>query len=196
MKNISTRLLIACAAIGVAGGVLFTAHAWVGGLTVNTIPFLYGVTMGIYFLPGALAQALFHRGGVALLTAALSGLVASPFQPIGFMAFVIGLVIGLVQELPFLIVRYRVWKPWLFMISGFISGLITMGAAFGILGGQNYTLAGTILVVAAFFISPPLFTLLALWLAKALDGAGVARGLRADERRVTERKATDPRQGN
>lgn len=182
MRNISTRLLIACAAIGVAGGVLFTAHAWVGGLTVNTIPFLYGITMGIYFLPGALAQALFHRSGVALLTAALSGLVASPFQPIGFIAFVIGLVIGLVQELPFLITRYRVWKPWLFLTSGLVSGLITMGAAFGILGGQNYNLVGTILVVAAFFISPALFTALALWLARALDGAGVARGLRADER--------------
>ncbi|MGO1544909.1 MAG: ECF transporter S component [Gulosibacter sp.] len=181
MRNISTRLLIACAAIGVAGGVLFTAHAWVGGLTVNTIPFLYGVTMGIYFLPGALAQALFHRGGVALLTAALSGLVASPFQPIGFMAFVIGLVIGVAQELPFLVTRYRIWKPWLFIVAGLLHGLITMGAAFGILGGHDYTLAGQILVVAAFFISPPVFTVLALWLARALDRAGVARGLRSDE---------------
>ncbi|KAB1642194.1 ECF transporter S component [Gulosibacter chungangensis] len=191
MRNISTRLLIACAAIGVAGGVLFTAHAWVGGLTVNTIPFLYGVTMGLYFLPGVLAQALFHRGGVALLTAALSGLVASPFQPIGFMAFLIGVVIGLVQELPFLIARYRVWKPWLFMVSGLICGLITMGAAFGILGSHNFNLLGTILVVVTFFISPPIFTVLGLWLAKALDGAGVARGLRADER-----LANNNRQGN
>ena len=194
MRNISTRLLIACAAIGVAGGVLFTAHAWVGGLTVNTIPFLYGVTMGIYFLPGALAQALFHRGGVALLTGALSGLVASPFQPIGFMAFAIGVVIGLVQELPFLLGRYRAWKPWLFFVSAALSGLITMGAAFGILGGQNYNAVGTALVVGAFFISPPLFTALALWLAKALDKAGVARGLRADERRAAKRPA--PRADN
>lgn len=205
MRNISTRLLIACAAIGVAGGVLFTAHAWVGGLTVNTIPFLYGITMGIYFLPGALAQALFHRSGVALLTAALSGLVASPFQPIGFIAFVIGLVIGIVQELPFFITRYRVWKPWLFFISAVVSGFITMGAAFGILGGQNYSLLGTILIVAAFFISPPIFTALSLWLAKALDGAGVARGLRADERHRNNRDTagsksaginpTEPQQG-
>lgn len=183
MRRISTRLLIACAAIGVAGGVLFTAHAWAGGLTVNTIPFLYGITMGVYFLPGALAQALFHRGGVALLTAALSGLVASPFQPIGFMAFLIGLLIGLVQELPFLLARYRLWRPWLFVVSGVFSGLITTGAAFGILGGQHYTLVGMILVIAAFFISPLLFTGIALWLARALDKAGVARGLRADEHR-------------
>ncbi|MDJ1371366.1 ECF transporter S component [Gulosibacter molinativorax] len=191
MRNISTRLLIACAAIGVAGGVLFTAHAWIGGLTVNTIPFLYGITMGLYFLPGALAQALFHRGGVALLTASLSGLVASPFQPIGFLAFLIGIVIGLIQELPFLIARYRVWKTWLFLVSGLVSGLLTMGAAFGILGGQNYNLGGTILVVASFFISPVIFTGIALWLARALDQAGVARGLRADERRGDGRQVDD-----
>lgn len=188
MKNISTRLLLACAAIGVAGGVLFTAHAWVGGLTVNTIPFLYGITMGLYFLPGALAQALFHRGGVALLTAALSGLVASPFQPIGFMAFLIGLAIGAAQELPFLIARYRYWKRWLFVLSSVLQGLFVTGAAFGILRGHDYDVLGSALIVVCFFISPPIFTLIAMWLAGALDRAGVARGLRMDERRLASRR--------
>ncbi len=182
MKTLSTRLLIACAAIGVAGGVLFTAHAWIGFFTVNTIPFLYGLTMGIYFFPGALAQALFHRGGVALFTSALSGLIAGPFQPIGFMAFLIGCAIGVAQEIPFLVSRYRYWKPWVFAVGAVLQGLITMGAGFGILGGQNYTVTGQILVIVCFFISPLLFTAIAWWLAKALDRAGVARGLRLDER--------------
>ncbi|RRJ87055.1 acyl esterase [Gulosibacter macacae] len=183
MNNISTRLLMSCAAIGVAGGVLFTAHALIGGLAVNTVPFLYGLTMGIYFLPGTLAQALFRRGGVGLLTSALAGLVSSPFQPIGFTAFLIGLGIGVMQEVPFLIGRYRYWKPWLFWVAGLVQGLLVSGAGFGILRGQDLTSFGAILVIASFFVSPPIFTAIALWLAGALDRAGVARGLRLDEDR-------------
>lgn len=182
MTRFSTRLLMACAALGVAGGVLFTAHALVGGLAVNTIPFLYGLTMGVYFLPGTLAQALFHRGGVGLLTSALAGLIASPFQPIGFTALLVSLGVGVVQELPFAIGRYRSWRPWLFWLGGGIQGLLVSGAAFGILRGQDLGAAGSALLVASFLVSPAIFTGIALSLAKALDRAGVARGLRADER--------------
>lgn len=181
MNRISTRLLMSCAAIGVAGGVLFTAHALIGGLTVNTIPFLYGLTMGIYFLPGTLAQALFHRGGVGLLTSALAGLVSSPFQPIGFTAFLIGIGIGLLQEAPFAIRRYRHWPTWLFWLGGLIQGLLVSGAGFGILRGADYSPMGAALIIASFFVSPPIFTAIALALARALDRAGVARGLRRDE---------------
>ena len=183
MKNVSTRLLMSCAAIGVAGGVLFTAHALIGGLAVNTIPFLYGLTMGIYFLPGTLAQALFRRGGVGMLTSALAGLVSSPFQPIGFTALLIGLAIGVMQEAPFLIGRYRRWPDQLFWVSGAIQGVLVMGAAFGIMRGQDLGTVGTILLFVSFCVSPPIFTGIALWLARALDRAGVARGLRADEHR-------------
>ena len=178
MSPISTRLLMACAAIGVAGGVLFTAHAIVGGLTVNTIPYLYGITMGLYFLPGTLAQALFRRPGVGLLTSALAGLVSSPFQPIFFLAFLISIGVGLVQELPFLVTRYRNWGPWPFWIGAILQGALVSGAAFGILKGQELSTAGAVLLVVCFFISPAIFTAIARWLAAALDRAGVARGLR------------------
>ncbi|NLT26670.1 MAG: ECF transporter S component [Microbacteriaceae bacterium] len=188
MKNVSTRLLMSSAAIGVAGGVLFTAHALVGGLAVNTVPFLYGLTMGVYFLPGTLAQALFRRGGVAMLASALAGLVSSPFQPIGFTALLIGLAIGVMQEAPFLIGRYRHWPTWLFWLSGTIQGVLVMGAAFGIMRGQDLGVAGAVLLFVSFFVSPPIFTGIALWLAKALDRAGVARGLRSDEQRREQRR--------
>jgi energy-coupling factor transport system substrate-specific component len=187
MNNISTRLLMTCAAIAVAGGVLFTAHAWLGLVTVNTVPFVYGLTMGLYFLPGATAQALFHRPGVGLLTTALSGLIASPFQPIFFMAFLTSLMIGVVQELPFAIARYRVWARWLFLVSGLLCAGITAGAAFGILGGEDYTPVGSILIVGCFLVSPIIFTMVGVWLAGALDRAGVARGLQRNERRGRER---------
>lgn len=181
MSRFSTRLLMACAAIGVAGGVLFTTHAIIGGLTVNTIPYLYGLTMGLYFLPGTLSQALFRRPGVGLLTSALAGLVSSPFQPIFFLAFVISVGVGLVQELPFAATRYRNWGPWPFWIGALLQGLLVSGAAFGILRGQDLGTAGAILLVACFFVSPFVFTAIARRLATALDRAGVARGLRAGD---------------
>ena len=171
---------MACAALGVAGGVLFTAHAWVGTITVNTIPFLYGLTMGIYFLPGVLAQALFQRPGVALLTTGLAGLIASPFQLIGFQALLISLAVGAVQELPFAISRYRNWRRWVFWAAAFGYGLLVTGAAFGVLRGHQLSVAGAVLVVVSFFISPPMFTAVALWLADALNRAGVARGIRRE----------------
>ncbi|WP_201518348.1 ECF transporter S component [Gulosibacter hominis] len=189
MKNVSTRLLMACAALGVAGGMLFTAHAWVGALTVNTIPFLYGLTMGIYFLPGTLAQVLFRRPGVALLTTGLAGLVASPFQLIGFQALLISLAVGVAQELPFVVSGYRYWKRWVFWVAGLAYGLLVTGAAFGILRGGELSALGATLVVISFFISPPIFTAVALWLADALAKAGVARGLRRSEARPLP---TDP----
>lgn len=166
-----------CAAIGVAGGVLFTAHALIGGIAVNTVPFVYGLTMGIYFLPGTLAQAMFRRPGVAMLTSALAGLVSAPFQPILFMAFVVSLAVGVMQEVPFAVARYRVWKPWLFAVAAIVQGLLVSGAAFGILRGEQFTPLAAGIIVGSFIISPPMFTAVALWLARALDRAGIARGL-------------------
>ena len=183
MKNVSTRLLMSCAAIGVAGGVLFTAHALIGGIAVNTVPFVYGLTMGVYFLPGVLAQALFRRPGVALLASTLAGLVSSPFQPIGFTALLIAIGVGVLEEAPFAIGRYRHWPAWLFWLSSALQGLLVMGAAFGIMRGQDLGTAGVVLLLVSFFISPPIFTGIALQLAERLDRAGVARGLRADEQR-------------
>lgn len=185
MNRLSTRLLMSCAAIGVAGGVLFTVHALVGGLVVNIVPFVYGLTMGVYFFPGALAQALFRRPGVGLITSAIAGLVAVPFQPITYMALVIGIGIGIAQEVPFAVTRYRNWKPWLFAVAGVVQGLVVTGAAFGVLKNHDLSVAGAVLVAVCFFVSPPVFTWFALRLARALDRAGVARGLRADE---TERR--------
>lgn len=171
---------MSCAAIGVAGGVIFTVNAWVGGALANLIPLIYGLTIGLYFIPGAVAQGIMRRPGVGLLTAAFSGLIASPFQPIFFGAFAISLLIGVLQELPFLVSRYRVWRPWLFAAGALVAGIVTSGATFQVLGGEDFGVAGTIVAFASFGLSPLIFTMLALWLSSALVRAGVGRGLRRD----------------
>lgn len=57
-RNITTRYLLTCAAIGVAGSlalmpifIIFSAAA------VAAAPVVYAVVVGIWFLPGALAQS-------------------------------------------------------------------------------------------------------------------------------------------
>lgn len=185
MKHYSTRLLMTCAAIGVAGAVLFTVNAWVGGTVANLVPFLYGLTIGLYFVPGALAQALIQRGGVGLLTTAFAGLAASPFQPLFFGAFLISLAIGALQEIPFLTGRYRHWRTWIFLVGSIVSGLIMCGASIRLLDGEQTSLLGQIVIIGATAVSPPLFTMLAVWLSRSLARAGVGRDLR----RTEERKA-------
>mgnify|MGYP003692971895 CR=1 FL=1 len=85
----------------------------------------------------------------------------------------------------FLVVRYRRWPAWLFLVGSGFAGLVMTAAAFRILGGGDYDLLGTVLLIGSFFISPPLCTMLAVWLAKQLERAGIGRDLRlAEDRRA------------
>ncbi len=179
MKNVSTRLLLSCAALGVAGGILFIINAYLGGSILAVAPVLYGLTLGVYFMPGAIAQFLFRRGGVAVLVAALSGLVAAAFQPLGFWAALIAVGIGLVQEIPFAIGRYRHWPVWLFLVGAVISGVILAVGMYRLIGSNDLDAAGSVILLAGSVASPVIFTVIALALARALAATGVARGIAA-----------------
>lgn len=181
MKNVSTRLLLSCAAIGVAGGLLFIVNSYLGGTVNAVLPVLYGLTLGVYFMPGAIAQRLFRRGGVALLVAAISGLVSAAFQPLGFGAALIAVGIGLVQELPFLVVRYRRWPTWLFVAGSVLSGVVLAIGMYRLVGAHALDAVGAGILIAGSVLSPVIFTLLALALGRALEATGVTRGL--DRRR-------------
>lgn len=177
MKNVSTRLLLSCAALGVAGGILFIVNAYIGGSVLAVAPVLYGLTLGVYFMPGAIAQFLFRRGGVAVLVAALSGLVAAAFQPLGLWAALIAVAIGLVQEIPFAIARYRVWPVWLFLLGAVISGVILAAGMYRLVGTHSLDTVGAIILLAGSVASPVIFTIVALALGRALAATGVARGI-------------------
>ena len=190
MKNTSTRLLLSCAAIGVAGGILFVVNSYVGGTVNAVVPMLYGLTLGVYFVPGAIAQFLFRRGGVALLVAVISGLVSAAFQPLGFGAALIAVGIGAVQELPFLIARYRYWPVWLFVVGAAFSGIVLAFGMYRLVGSRDLDVVGAVVLVAGSVLSPIVFTFVALALARALAATGVARGL---ARPVDDRAAATAR---
>ena len=160
---------------------LFIANAWIGG-TVNAVfPLLYGLTTGVYFLPGALAQRLFERGGVALVTATLAGLISSPFQPIGFWAALIALSIGGLQELAFLVSRYRHWNLWQYYAGAAFAGTVFALAMVRVVAQDALDAGATVLLMGGYFIAPIAFTALALWIASRARAAGVGANLRGTQ---------------
>jgi len=185
MRNVSTRLLLTCAAIGVAGGLVFALNAWIGGTIAALAPLFYGFTIGVYFVPGVVAQYVIRRGGVAVLTAGIAGLVTAPLQPLGFWATLIAIAIGAFQELPFLITRYRRWSTWLFLVGGVIAGIVCALGMYRTLAKDALDAGSGAVLMSGYFVAPVAFTALAVLLGAALVRTGVARGLRSERARST-----------
>jgi energy-coupling factor transport system substrate-specific component len=190
MRNSSTRLLLTCAAIGVGGGLVFVASGYVQGLIAATLPILYGLLIGVYFLPGVIAQSLLRRGGVALLTGVFAGLVAAAFSPQWFFRYLgAGLAIGLLQELPFAVTRFRYWKAWIFYLAATIAGILFGIGVFVVLGASTFPGWASVVYFTLFVVSPIVATWLGRLLADRLDRTGVARGLQHEiDRRAGRRE--------
>ncbi len=193
MRNASTRLLLTCAAIGVAGGLVFVVSGYLNGLMSATVPILYGSLVGVYFLPGVVAQSLLRRGGVALLTGLFAGLIAAAFSPQWFLRyFGAGLAIGLLQELPFLVSRYRYWRAWVFYLAAAIAGLIFGLGVFVVIGAEQFAPGLSVVYFGLFAVSPAIFTWLGRIIASRIDKTGVARGLQREvDRRTDAPRASD-----
>ena len=188
MRNSSTRLLLTCAAIGVGGGLVFVVSGYIQGLMAATIPILYGSLIGVYFLPGVIAQSLLRRGGVALLTGLFAGLVAAAFSPQWFFRYLgAGIAIGLLQELPFVVTRYRYWKAWIFYLAAAIAGLVFGLGVFVAVGLSHFTGWANLIYFGLFVLSPIAVTWLGRVIADRLDKTGVARGLQHEIDRRTGR---------
>ncbi|MFJ4175085.1 ECF transporter S component [Microbacterium sp. NPDC089696] len=177
MKNISTRLLLTCAAIGVASGiVLLPIFGVFSSAAIAAAPLLYTVFLGFWFFGGVLMQSITHRPGMALLTSVIAGLVIAPFTPYGFSTVLSTATVGLCQELPFLATLYRRWPTWLFYVA---NGLIGLAYAFP---AQAIFTADTpegvrLAVYPLAAASAVAMTWLARLVAKRLDRMGVTRGL-------------------
>lgn len=189
--HLSTRLLLTCAAIGVGGGLLFAASGYVA-LVAASVPVVYGLTVGVYFLPGVIAQSLLRRGGVALLTGAIAGLAAAAFAPQWFFrSFGTGLAIGLLQELPFALSRYRYWKAWVYYLAASIAGIVFGIGVFIGIGLEHVGGWLNIVYFGLFVLSPVIFTWLGRLIADRLDRTGVAKGVQYEvDRRTSVTKSS------
>lgn len=181
MTFFSTRLLLTCAAIGVAGGLVFGVVGYLHPVVLLTAPLLYGALIGVYFFPGVVAQSLLRRGGVALLTGTIAGLAASALDPVNLWRHLgVGLLIGALQELPFALSRYRYWKGWIFVLAAVVAGIVMGAFVLVIFGADRFAPTAETVYIALFVLSPLLVTWLARLVARGIDSTGAARGVQGE----------------
>jgi hypothetical protein len=122
-SRLSTSVLLTCAAIGVAAGVLQAGAGAISAPVSAAAPILYGLILGVHVLPGVIAQELLRAPWVALITHLIAALVASAVVPVWIGRYVgTALLIGGLQELIAAASRYRRWEPWRFFLSAVIIG--------------------------------------------------------------------------
>ncbi|QPZ37656.1 ECF transporter S component [Paramicrobacterium chengjingii] len=188
----STRLLMTCAAIGVGSGIVFTVAGLVNGIVAAAAPIVYGLAIGVYFLPGVIAQSLLRLPGVALITSLIAGLVGSAVNPAFIMRYLAtGLAVGLLQEIPFAISKYRYWRPWVFYVAAAVMGTIFGGAVFIAVGMEHFVGWANLVYFGLFAVSPVIFTWLGRVIAAGINKTGVARGI---QRQIDSRSHTSTTQ--
>ena len=98
-SRLSTSVLLTCAAIGVAAGVLQAGAGALSGPVSAALPILYGLVLGVHVLPGVIAQDLLRAPWVALITHLIAALVASAVVPLWIGRYIgTALLIGGLQE--------------------------------------------------------------------------------------------------
>ena len=80
--RLSTSVLLTCAAIGVATGVLGGIAGWITIPVLAALPIVYGFVLGVHVLPGIIAQEALRLPWVALITHGVAALVGIAIAPI------------------------------------------------------------------------------------------------------------------
>lgn len=173
---LSTRVLLTCAAIGVATGLLSAGAGYLSVPISAAIPVLYGVLLGSHVLPGVVAQALLRLPWVALITHVLAALVSSALAPHWATRFLgAAILIGGIQEGIAALTRYHSWEWWRFLISAVIIGVVlavSIGVAADI---GKFAPWAVVVYLGLFVVAPVAWTFVGLAIAAALRRAGVAR---------------------
>lgn len=176
-RTLSTRVLLVCAAIGVATGIATVLWSPLHGLAAVAVP-LYGLVLGFHALPGVIAQQVLRLPWVALITHALAALIASAFVPVMAGRYLMAaLVFGGVQEGVSALTRYRHWEAWRFLLSGAVTGVVLvvpMWFAFHVAALPPWAATA---FVAGFVLGPVAWSAVGLAIGGALRRAGVARSV-------------------
>lgn len=172
---LSTRLLLVCAAIGVATGIVGGIAGVVTPVVLAAAPFAYGLVLGAHVLPGIIAQEVLRRPRVALIAHLMAALVASAFNPAWIGRFLgTALLFGAIQEGVAALTRYRAWGAWRFFISAVIIGILVAAVVFFVAGLGKLAPWAQITYLAISVLGPVAWTALGLGIGASLRRAGVA----------------------
>ncbi|RAZ32859.1 ECF transporter S component [Microbacterium sp. SMR1] len=175
-SRLSTRVLLVCAAIGVATGLLGGIEGWLAVPVITGLPIVYGFLLGIHVLPGIVAQETLRLRWVALITHLIAALASSAVAPPYTFQFLgTAVLFGGLQEGVAALVRYRSWAPWRFFVSGLVIGVVVALAVFfaAHLSALPLWAQATYLTLAV--LGPVAWTAIGLWIGVGLRRAGVAR---------------------
>lgn len=172
-----TRVLLICAAIGVATGLIGGIAGWVTPiLLASPLLFLYGLVLGSHVLPGIIAQEVLRRPFVALITHLIAALVSSAFNPAWALRFIgTALLFGAIQEGVAALTRYRAWGAWRFFVSAALIGVVVAVAVFFAAHLGTMPLWAQLTYLTISVLGPIAWTAIGLAVGTALSRAGVAR---------------------
>ena len=174
--TLSTRVLLVCAAIGVATGIVGGIAGLLTPVVLATAPFAYGLLLGAHVLPGIIAQEVLRLPLVAILTHVIAALVSSAFNPAWAGRFIgTALLFGAIQEGVAALTRYRAWGPWRFFISALIIGILVAVVVFFAAHMSVLPLCAQIAYLALSVLGPVAWTAVGLGIGSSLRRAGVAR---------------------
>ncbi len=169
-------MLLTCAAIGVATGLVGAVAGWLTPVVIFALPIVYGLVLGSHVLPGIIAQELLRMPFVALLTHLIAALVASAFNPAWAPRFLgTALLFGLIQEGVAALTRYRAWGAWRFFVSATIIGILVAVVVFFAADLGRLAPWAQVLYIALSILGPIAWTAVGLGIGAALRRAGVAR---------------------
>ncbi|GAB3598302.1 ECF transporter S component [Microbacterium tumbae] len=174
-RRFPTRILLTCAAIGVATGILIIPATALSTFLSPIAPPLSALTYGAWVIGYVIALRLLEAPGVGILTGILSGLVAAPLSATGPAIVITNVMFAFFVELPFLVTLYRRWHRWMYYTgTGLASVLYAIWAGFAAdMAAFPSWVIGTFIVVTV------LASLIGVWLgiviADRLRRAGVAQ---------------------
>lgn len=173
---LSTRVLLVCAAIGVATGIIGGIAGALTPFVLLAAPYAYGLLLGAHVLPGIIAQEVLRKPLVALITHVIAALVSSAFNPAWALRFIgTALLFGAIQEGVAALTRYRAWGAWRFFISAAVIGVFVAVVVFFVAHLGALPLWAQIAYLVLSLLGPIAWTALGLAVGSALSRAGVAR---------------------
>ncbi len=171
-----TRVLLVCAAIGVATGLLGAVAGWITVAVLAAVPLVYGFVLGAHVLPGVIAQRLLRRPGVALAAHVLAALVSSAFAPVYVWQFLsTALLFGGIQEASAALGRYRTWSPARMLATAVVVGVLVAVAVAFAADLDRLAPWAQALYLALAVAGPVAWTVVGLSVSAALQRAGVAQ---------------------
>lgn len=173
---LTTRVLLICAAVGVATGMLGGIAGLLTPVVLVAAPWAYGLVLGSHVLPGIIAQEVLRKPLVALVTHVIAALIASAFNPAWALRFIgTALLFGAIQEGVAALTRYRAWGAWRFFISAAVIGVIVAVVVFFAVDLGKFALWAEISYLVVAVLGPVAWTAVGLGIGTSLSRAGVAR---------------------